>query len=431
MSERLETRAEVLKLARLLGVPQADLARLEDLPAADLRAFREQATARLFDAGASALRRVGVAAKMLPSGIVATIAQRAFGPLLCARAAGSVDTGKAIDVAGRLPPEFLADVAVELDPRRVAAIIAAVPEGLVVSVARELGRREEHVTMGRFLAFVPDHAIAAAMGVLSDATMLRTAFVLEHKDRLDHAIGLLPPQRLPGILRDASVLGLWPEALDLLDHLSDTRRGPIADVVAEQDETVIAALVAAVAQAGIWDSLLPVVTTMSADSRVRLAGMSPFHDPEILRDIITTAADQGLWVDLVPLIDALPGEVRLRVAEIAADLGAERLGHVLRDAAAEPHTLPTLLGLVAEMDDADRAEVIAAIDDADRSVGEQLVVALTDRDEIAALLRAVSAEVIAAITRAAQRLGLEQPLREALASAERTSSPLTRTARDR
>ncbi len=310
MSERLEGRAEVVKLARLLEVDEDELAFLERLPATDLRAFRESATERLFASGAKRLERLGAAAKLLPSGLAATIAQRAFGPLLCARAAGNVETDKAIDVAKRLPPDFLADVTVALDPRRVAAIIAEVPEELVVPVAHELGRRREHVTMGRFLAYVPDHAITAAMGVLSDEAMLRTAFVLEHKERLDHAVGLLPPDRLPGVLRVASELELWPEALDLLDHLSEERRGPIADVLAEQDEVVVSALVNAVAEAHLWDSLLPTVRTMSDSSRARLAGMAPFHDPDVMRDIIWAAADQRLWVDLVPLIDALPNEVR-------------------------------------------------------------------------------------------------------------------------
>jgi hypothetical protein len=297
MSERLEARAEVIKLARLLSVDDGELAFLEALPPSELRQFREQATNRLFDAGARMLGRVGAAARLVPSGVAATIAQRSFGPLLCARAAGTVDTDKAIDVAKRLPPEFLADVTVEIDPRRVADIIANVPESLVVPVARELGRREEHVTMGRFIAYVPDHAIAAAIGALDDEAMLRTAFVLEDKDRIDHAIGLLPPERLPGILRRASELGIWPEALDLLDHLSEERRGPIADVVADLDEAVVAELVVAVHAAGLWDGLLPVVRTMSEGPRRRIAAHGAFHDRAVLTDIIVAAAEQGLWRD--------------------------------------------------------------------------------------------------------------------------------------
>ncbi|HVS29696.1 MAG TPA: hypothetical protein VHE14_09095 [Solirubrobacteraceae bacterium] len=343
MSERLEARAEVVKLARLLSVDETELEFLDGLPSAELRAFREQATNRLFDAGAQMLGRVGSAARLLPSALIATIAQRSFGPLLCARAAGTVDTAKSLDVAKRLPAPFLADVTVFLDPRRVAAIIAEVPAALVVPVARELGARGEHVTMGRFLAYVPDHAIVAAIGALEDETMLRTAFVLEHKDRLDHAVGLLPPDRMPGILRCAADAGLWPEALDLLDHLSEERRGPIADLVADQDEEIIAGLVRAVSEQGIWDGLLPVVRTMSGESRTRLATLPAFHDPAVMTEIIRAAAEQGLWQDLVPLIEALPGDVLETVPRIAAELEPELLSKVVADAAAAPQTLPPLV----------------------------------------------------------------------------------------
>ena len=79
--------------------------------------------------------------------------------------------------------------------------------------------------------------MVSVIGVLSDEAVLHTGFVLEHKERLDHAVALLPADRMPGVIRQASELGLWLEELDLLDHLSDRRRGPIADVVAEQDDT--------------------------------------------------------------------------------------------------------------------------------------------------------------------------------------------------
>ena len=350
MSETLDQRAELLKLARLLGVEQGELAGLQQLPSAELRQLREQVTDRLFAVGL--LGRVGVAARAIPSGLVATIAERAFGPLLCARAAGSVDPGKAIDVAGRLPAAFLADTAVELDPRRVAPIIAGVPPDLVVGVARILGEREEYVTMGRFLAFVPDSAIAAAIGVLSDEAMLRTAFVLEHKDRLDHAVGLLPPDRLPGIIACAAAGDLWPEALELVGQLSDERRAPIADVFAMQDADVIAGLVAAVSDAGIWELLLPIVRLMSRDALRRLATVPAFHERGILAAIIDAAATPGtgLWADLAPLLAELPPATQRMAAEVVAELDPGRLGTIVTEAAGSPELIgPVLASLTAAM----------------------------------------------------------------------------------
>lgn len=382
MSARLETAAEVLKLARLLGVPPEELDYLEAVPASELRVLREGVIDRMFSAGARSLQRIGAAARLLPSPLVASIAQRAFGPLLCARAAGAVDPGKAVDVATRLPADFLADVTVELDPRRVADIIANVPEELVVPVAAELGRRDEAVTMGRFLAFVPDHAIAAAMAALSDEVMLRTAFVLEHKDRLDHAVGLLPPDRLPGILRCASELDLWPEALDLLDHLSDERRGPIADTVAELEAPVLERLVRAVSEGGLWENLLPVVGTMSPEHRLTLAAQPAFHEPGILREIVHAAGASALWGDVLPLLQALPDDVR-RAAVTA--LGPAEMAGLLDDALGRPELLASLAEVVAGLDAGARTAVVDVIEAVGPSLGERVGEALEDPSLVALL----------------------------------------------
>lgn len=250
MSEALRNRAEQLKLARLLAVEVEALPDLDGVPSEQLAELRERVTDRLFDESARALGRVGAASRLVPAPVVATIAHKAFGPLLCARAAGAVDPGKAIDVAQRLPADFLADVTVELDPRRVAAIIAGVPTSLVVPVAEELGRREEHVTMGRFLAFVADDAVVAAMGVLPDEALLRTAFVLEHKHRLDHTLGLLPAGRLRALLGCAHELGLWPEAVDLVGHLSSGRLETVAADLVALGPDVVDGFLSAVAASG-------------------------------------------------------------------------------------------------------------------------------------------------------------------------------------
>ncbi len=159
--------------------------------------------------------------------------------------------------------------------------------------------------------------------------MLRTAFVLEHKDKLDHAVALLPPDRVPGVLERASELGLWAEALDLLDHLSEERRGPIADTLAGLEHSVIAELVAAVSAAGLWESLLPIVRLMSPEACARLAAAPAFHDPEVLAGIVQAAAAHDLWLDVVPLIEQLPGDAAL--------------GRALLTAIADAGLVPTLL----------------------------------------------------------------------------------------
>lgn len=418
MSEHLARAAERLKLARLLEVDPDDLGYLDDVPAIEIRTLRERLTDSFFDGDRRLFGRVAAAARLVPTAVAATIAERAFGPLLCARVAASADPAKAIDIAKRLSPAFLADTTVLLDPRRVAAIIAGVPVSLAVPVARELEGRGEYVTMGRFLAFLPDELIAAAMGALSDEAMLRTAFVLEHKEALDHAVGLLPTDRLPGVLRCASEHDLWPEGLDLLDHLSDATRGPIADQVAHLEPELVEDLVDAVSRQDLWTELLPVVGLMSPDGRLQLASRPAFHKPEILREVVQAGAQGGLWLQLVPLLRALPPDALAELPTVIADLDLGLLREMLRQAVSEIDALVPVLDLVDDLDDAGRARVVEAIDGADRDLGKVLVEELSDPDRVRLLLDHAPADILAAVERAADRVGLRAEYDAALLVAQ-------------
>jgi len=228
--EVLAARAEILKLARLLGVPPERLAYLEEVPAADIRQLREQATDMLFTAHDGALGRLAAASRLLPVGLVALIGERAFGPILAARIAGLLEPHRAVEIAGRLPTEFLADVAVELDPRRAIDVIAGIPPEQIVEVSLELTRRGEFVAMGRFVGHLPLTTLSAAVRALSDADVLRAAFVMEEKDRLDELADVLGEERLSRVIDAAEREGLWLEALDLLGHLGRERQAALIEV---------------------------------------------------------------------------------------------------------------------------------------------------------------------------------------------------------
>lgn len=283
MSAALESRAEVAKLAGLLSVPAERFDALAELPPDTLRQLREQATDVLYDGDVGALRRAAAASRHIPPAISATVAQKAFGPLLCARISGLVDTRTAVAVAARLPTAFLADVSVAMDPRRASDVIGALPTDGVIAVAAELARRGEHVTMGRFVGHLDDATIVRCFAVLSDADMLEAGFVMEDKDRLDTIIGLLPAGRLQGIITAAHEDGLWPEALDLFTHVSPERRGRLGDVALGQDDAHIEAMIAAVEEEDLWETLADVATTVSAASRERLRAAAGDRVPAHLR----------------------------------------------------------------------------------------------------------------------------------------------------
>ncbi|MFE0025571.1 hypothetical protein [Amycolatopsis sp. NPDC059021] len=227
-------RAEILKLARVLGVEPENLDYLERVDEDDLRAFREQVTDTLFDANLTVLQRMALASRLLPGAVLAKIAERVFGPMLCARIAGLVDVNRGIDVAKRLSPKFLAEVAAELDPRRASAIITRIPLDTVVEVARELTRREDWITLGRFVGHLPDVTVQRSLEVVGNADLLRIAFVLDDKSRIDHVVALLPEGRLAAVLRAAvDDEDLWDPALDLITHLGDERLDTVLALVDE------------------------------------------------------------------------------------------------------------------------------------------------------------------------------------------------------
>lgn len=220
--ENFASQAEILKLARVLGTTPERLAYLERVDAAELQVFREQVTDTLFDANQAVLERMAMASKLVPAAVLAKIAENVFGPLLCARIAGLVDVSRGVDVAKRLKPPFLSDVAAELDPRRASAIITRIPLDTIVAIADELVRREDWITVGRFVGHLPDPTVRKALDVIGDEALIRVAFVLDDKSRIDHVIGLLPEARFRDLLRVAiDDEDLWPPVLDLLTHLSE------------------------------------------------------------------------------------------------------------------------------------------------------------------------------------------------------------------
>jgi hypothetical protein len=87
MSASLHVRPEIAKLASLLDREPADLAYLEKCSADDVRALRDQVTDLLFDSDRHAMQRIATASKVVPVKLVATLGERVFGPLLCARVA--------------------------------------------------------------------------------------------------------------------------------------------------------------------------------------------------------------------------------------------------------------------------------------------------------------------------------------------------------
>lgn len=293
-----EAHAEVLKLARILGREPDQLAYLERLPAPDLRELRERVTEALWSDNKHMLGRIAAASKLLPAAVSAAISERAFGAFVSARLAGLLEPHRAVDVAAKLSPAFLADVALELDPRRASEVITRIPADQIQQVTRELVLRDEYVTMGRFVGHLSQDAVTAALEVTDDRSLLRVAFVLDDKDRLDDLVGQLPQHRLAGIVQIATDEALWLEALDLLGHLGDRRRSEVVATALELDDHAVETITEAVLEHDLWGEVL-----------------------------VLAERDAGLQAKLASRLDSLSPQQRLAVRDRVREAGAiQRLG---------------------------------------------------------------------------------------------------------
>lgn len=343
---RLNVDVEILKLAHLVGCEPQDLGYLARVDPQDVHDLREQVTVVMFDADRQMFQRVAAAARLLPTRLVAVIGERAFGPLLCARITGLLEPSRAVDVAARLPTPFLAELAVALDPRRASRVIARIPPSQVAEVTTVLAEREEYVTMGAFVGHLSDAALRAAIAVLGDEELLRTAYVVESTSSLGALVATLPEARLRTILATATEADLWIEALDVLGHLDERQRGQLGDLAAGHADEVLDGMVRAAQRALSWDGVLAVTHAMSPQSRARFAALRSIHTRPVLASMVDAASRHALWPELLQLAIELERRTQVLIASLLAASADDGLDGLL-DAVWEQRLEPELAHLLS------------------------------------------------------------------------------------
>lgn len=272
------SRAELTKLARTLDLPPQRLDFLGKLPPVVLRRLREDISASLFDRQAGVLKRIAAASRLLPVALLAVIAEKVFGPLLCARVAGFIVPERAIEISLRLTTPFLTEVTIALDPRRARELIASFPVDRVVEISMVLLARGEYVTMGRFVDVLRKPALKAILARMDDdEALLRVAVMIESKAKLNEVVGLLPEQRLREVIQAAagSDDDLWPEALALMASVDERMQQRLAVLVSSMGEPVIRSVAVSAQRNDLWPLLLPLAKVIDNDSLQRLARHLP------------------------------------------------------------------------------------------------------------------------------------------------------------
>lgn len=313
----LERQAERIKLEKLLDETADRLAFLDHLPARALARFRQQVQASLFDSHQGMFERLANSGKLLPTRLSAVVAQKALGPRLCGRVAGYTPVERAVALAERLPVAFMADVATEMDPRRVRPLLQRISETHIRAVSRELAQRNDVITMGRFIDALPVATTERVMEELrDDGLLLRVAFFAEDKVHLGEVVRRLSRDHLRRVIAAAKEEGLWREALALMYYVDADLSRDLADLAADE-AGFFAGLVEQIHQAGLWEDALAVVGDMSRESRRQLLALERLRDEEVLRGMLHAADGADLWDRLVSIREDINPQARESIAAVA------------------------------------------------------------------------------------------------------------------
>jgi hypothetical protein len=358
---KLTQRAEIFKLAHLLGLDAGALHFLEQQDAEAIGELRKTISNTLFDRHHGMFQRIAGTSRILPTALLTVIAEKAVGPFLCAHIAGHMPTERAIDMAVRLPIPFLADVCVGIDPRRVVALLRGIPIERAIAVSREMIRRQDYVTMGRFVGALPDFMLKPLLDdVRDDHVLLQIAFYTDDKAHLNHIIGMLPEARIRRIIVAANTHALWPEALGLMTFVNEPLSRMLGDVAVNESDEVLAGMIRALHEHELWSEILPIVAWLSEPSQQRFINLPVAQEPVILQSIINAAQALKLWAELLPLVRLMEPAGRQRISGLAAALDEVVLGDII-SAAAQHGLWLAALDLVQDFAEAHQAELALAL----------------------------------------------------------------------
>jgi hypothetical protein len=369
---RLGTLSEIEKLAQTVGREPAELAFLEEIPPQELRSLRVSIYERLYLQDRVLFERLALLGTRLPPRLGAELAEHVLGPLLTARVAAELPAAPVLAVARSSTPDFFADTAVYMDPRRMRGAITQLPVDTIVDVAMRLIGRGDYVTISRFIDFVTDEQTHAVIDAIDDeAVVLRVAFYMGSKNRMDHLFRSLPTERLHRmVIRVQEEPGLLPALLSVLIHVSYSLKRELGDVVASQDQSVVTGYIRATQDAGLWSDLLPVVATMSPQARRTVVDLPILLEPEVQQAIINTADEHQQWGIVLGLVDYMGETGRDAVAAALNRKGPGTLGRAA-DAALLGEHWDTLIDLVRRLPETRQAELtrivknmFAGVDDA-------------------------------------------------------------------
>lgn len=409
----LSARPEVGKMARLLDCPFDAACELARAGGEDLERLRHGIEQQLFAQRRRGFRRLARVARLLPARSLARLASEALGPLLTARTVAQMDPIRVRNIARHVSPEFVADVAAHIDPDSVRVIVPQLPTELVREAALLLVARADHVTMGRFADALSPQALRAVVGAIDDdEPLLRAAYYLENREQLARIVHNIDNARLMRIMQFAAKGELLPEALFIIDHVTDELKGRLADLMGQQDEPVLDALVTVTREQRLWGPVLRALTHMDDRYCRKIVNLPSLRDEALLGELVATAYEEDLLATALPLARQMRRALKRVVASAALQQGEEIAAAAL-EAAQVSGEWATLLDLAQHISEAER-DLIAGLPILQRpDVAEPLLAAVHS-----AATAATAVDIVARAPEATQRNAAKAMLRDGAALLE-------------
>jgi hypothetical protein len=399
--------AEQIKLARLLNTETENLAFLNTLSSDDLHDLRMACATHLLHRQRAQFKRVATASKLLPTVLLALIAERTLGPLLCARIAGEIDTRRAIDIALHLSPEFMAAAAIHMDTERARELTAALPITSVITIAQAMVKEKEFITLGDLVGTLPLYIIEAVVRNLQDGeSLLRIAFFIENPERLNEIMAVLPTELLQKTIQAAADerTDLWPHALALMSVVAPAWQVRLANMACEGGADTLTGMINGVTRHNLWNTALPLIQLMTDANRRLLINLPVVNDNSILRHVLSAAEHDDLWHILLPLVSLMGPELQRRTARLIDELKETTIVHIVQ-VAHQNNLWGSALLLVDKMGLVHRALIAECVAECTNEAISSLVIAVREQQ-----LWPIILPLITTMTEAAQRRFVNLPL---------------------
>ncbi|MFZ5562591.1 MAG: magnesium transporter MgtE N-terminal domain-containing protein [Thermodesulfobacteriota bacterium] len=297
-------------LARLTPAEQKELARL--------------IKKRVDEEAGVVVSIMAIASRIVPAILSAQFA-KSMEPATVARISDKVSVKKAIAIADHLDADFLAEIAVYQDPKKVTAVVEGLPDKKLIDITEILFLRKEYRVVARFSdGLTPEKLKRVAEKINDPATLIEIARHMQNREKVATvAIGL-----------------------------SDDYLAKFMGLLSGGDDYQLAA---AVGRGMNTDRQVRLLDRMEPEKAARLAS---FYPPETIARIMEKTDDDKL----AAIARLLSPEIIARVMEktdddrvvaIARLLPPETMGHV--SSALNAQSINRLMGLLS------REQVLAAL----------------------------------------------------------------------